>query len=58
MTSYIHDPFQVRRLQRLVKRALTTAELEGQVPVRIKDANGKVSHEWVRKFNFRDFYGK
>jgi hypothetical protein len=58
MTSYIRDPFQIRRLERLIKRPLTEAELEGMAPVRFRDANGQTKVEWVRKLNFRDFYTK
>lgn len=58
MKSYIRDPFQVRRLEKLLRRPLTEMELEGQVPVKYQETSGKVIVEWIRKFNFRDFYGQ
>ena len=54
----ISDPLQVKRLERLVKRPLTQMELYGEQPVRIKDVNGKVRLEWVKRHNLREFYGK
>jgi hypothetical protein len=58
MTSYISDPFQVKRLEKLAKRKLTELELAGEEAVRFKDVNGKVHFEWIRKYNFKDFYSR
>lgn len=57
MQSFIHDPFAVKRLEKLLKRKLTTAELEGEAPVRIRKADGTMHIEWIKKFNLKDFYG-
>ena len=58
MTSYIRDVFQIKRLEKKVGRKLSTAELEGEFPVRYKDSNGRIVQEYVKKFNAKDFYGK
>lgn len=58
MKSYICDPFQVKRLEKKLKRPLTHQERESEVPVKYKEPNGKMMIEWVKKFNFRDFYGE
>lgn len=58
MTTMLCDPFQVKRLERLIKRPLTLAEREGQAPVRFKDPNGQTKFEWIKRYNIRDFYSK
>ncbi len=58
MQSFVRDPFQVKRLERLLNRKLTLAELEGEAPVRIRKADGTLHVEWIKKYNFKDFYGK
>lgn len=58
MTTWIRDPFQVKRLEQKLGRKLSEAELEGEAPVRVKDANGKVKLEWIKRYNIRDFYGE
>jgi hypothetical protein len=57
MQSFIHDPFAVKRLEKLLKRKLTTAELEGEAPVRIRKADGTLHVEWVRKIDLKSLYG-
>lgn len=58
MQVYMADPFQVRALEKKIGRALTESEREGHEPVRIKDSNGRVRMEYVKRHNMRDFYGK
>lgn len=58
MTTYMADPFQVRSLEKKIGRKLTTTELEGEQPVRYKDVNGRTHHEYIKRHNMRDFYGK
>ena len=58
MQSHICDPFQVKKLEKLLKRELKPEERDGEVPVKVKMPDGRWHIEWVRKFNFRDFYGK
>lgn len=57
MTQQIGDPFQIKRLEKFLKRPLSELERTGQVPIRIKDVNGVVRHEFVKMHNFKDFYG-
>ena len=57
MQSFIHDPFQCKRLERLLKRKLTTAELEGEAPVRIRKSDGTLHVEWVHKIDLKSLYG-
>ena len=58
IVSYISDPFQVKRLEKAIKRPLTELERLGEMPVRIKDVNGRVSLEWVKRYNLKDFAGR
>ena len=58
MNTFICDPFQIRRLERLVKRPLTAMERAGQMPVRFKSVNGDVMFERVKLHNLKEFYGK
>ena len=58
MTSYMCDPFQVKKLQRLVKRELTELERMGEMPVRWKDTDGRVQFEWVKRYSMKDFYSR
>lgn len=57
MKSMICDPFQVKRLERELKRPLTNDEREGFVPVKFKK-NGKYHVEYVTKYNLRDFMSR
>lgn len=58
MTVLICDPFQVRRLEKILKRPLTETERSGETPVRVRDADGRMKFEYVRRYNMRDFYSK
>lgn len=58
MNSFFPDPFQVKRLEKLVKRSLTELERMGEMPVRFKDVNGKVQFEWIRRYNMKDMYSR
>lgn len=57
MTSWLHDPFQVKRLEKKLGRKLSTVELEGEQPVRVKEG-GRIRFEYIKKYNFKDFYGE
>jgi len=57
MKSMICDPFQVRRLERILKRPLKDTERDGFEPVKYK-LNGKLHVEWIQKFNLRDFMSR
>jgi len=57
MKSMICDPFQVRRLEKLLKRPLRDSEREGHEPVKYK-LNGKLQIEWVTKYNLKDFMSR
>lgn len=54
MKSMIVDPFQARRLEKILGRPLKDSEREGHEPVKYK-LNGKLHVEWVTKYNLRDF---
>lgn len=58
MNSFFPDPFQVKRLEKLMKRSLTELERAGEQAVRYKDVNGKVQFEWIRRYNMKDMYGR
>lgn len=58
MKVFMSDPYQTKRLEKMLGRKLTTAEHEGEAPVRIRKPDGTLHVEWVRKLNMRDFYGK
>ena len=58
MKSFLCDPFQVKRLEKKLKRPLTELERAGEAPVRTKDVNGKVQLEWIRRYNLKDFAGR
>lgn len=55
INSKIADPFQVKRLERAIKRPLTELERVGEMPVRVKDENGRVNFTWVKQYNLKDF---
>jgi hypothetical protein len=57
MKSMICDPFQVKRLERELKRPLKDSEREGFEPVKYRK-NGKLVVEWITKFNLRDFMSR
>jgi hypothetical protein len=58
MQNFIRDPFAIKRLERILQRKLTTAELEGEAPVRVRKSDGTMHLEWIKKYNMRDFFGK
>lgn len=58
MQSYMCDPFQVRKLERLAKRELTELERMGEMAVRYKDSNGRIQFEWVKRYSMKDFYSR
>jgi len=57
MIETIGEPFQIRRLERIIGRKLHEVERKGILPIKYKQGN-RIIYERIKQHNFKDFYSK